>query len=71
MSKKQKLAKINCAVSKNLLEIKAILEALSDIEQACYPSNVMIDIAKSKVINVFYKVELTRKLTNPRIFNQF
>jgi len=62
MSKKQKLAKINYAASKNLLEIKAILEILSDTEQSSYPANVMIDITKQKVSNVFNNIELTRQI---------
>jgi hypothetical protein len=62
MSKKKKLAKINKAASEKILEIKAILEVLSDTEQACYPAGVMIEIAKKKVIKVFNNIEITRKI---------
>jgi len=62
MSKKKKLTKINNLASDKILQIKAILEALSDIEQNCYPSNVLLEIAKEKVKNVFYNIEKNKKI---------
>jgi hypothetical protein len=62
MGKKKKLAKINKTASEKMLEIKAILDALSDIEQAHYPTDTMIEIAKKKVIKVFHNIETTRKI---------
>ena len=62
MSKKRRLAKINKEASGKTLEIKAILEALSDIEQACYPANVLIEIANKKNIKVFNSIQQTRKI---------
>ncbi len=62
MSKKKKLAKINKAASGKALEIRAVLEALSDLEQDCYPANVLIGIAEEKVIKVFNNIETTRKI---------
>jgi hypothetical protein len=62
MGKKKKLAKINKESSGKILEIKAILEVLSDVEQAHYPAAVMIDIAKKKVVKVFNNIEITRKI---------
>jgi len=55
MGKKKKLVKINKISSEKILEIKAILEALSEIEQAHYPADAMIEIAKKKVIKVLLK----------------
>jgi hypothetical protein len=62
MSKKKKLAKINKVTSRKIIEIKAILEALSDIEQASYPTNVMIEIAQKKVSKIFNNIEITEKI---------
>ncbi len=62
MSKKKKPAKINGAASGKVLEIKAFLEALSILEQDCYPANVLIVIAKEKVMKVFNNIETTRKI---------
>lgn len=49
MSKKKKLTNINRINLGKILEIKAILEALSDIEQTCYPANILIEIARKKL----------------------
>ena len=62
MSKKKKLAKINNEASEKILEIKAILEALSDIEQSSYPTNILIEIAKRKIIKVFCNIEKNNKI---------
>jgi hypothetical protein len=67
MGKKKKLAKINKAASEKILEIKAILEVLSEIEQAHYPANTMIEIAKKKVIKIFHNIEITRKILKIQI----
>lgn len=57
MCNKKKLFKINKAASKSALEIKAVLNALSEIEQGSYPSNV-----QKKVVDVFYTIEKSRKI---------
>ena len=62
MSKKKKLAKINKTASGKILEIKAVLDALSDMDQCCYPANVLLEIAKKELTNVFYSVEKNRKI---------
>jgi hypothetical protein len=62
MSKKKKLTKINKTASRKTLEIKAILEALSNIEQESYPSNVLVEIAKKKLLNVFRNIEKNREI---------
>ena len=62
MSKKKKITKITDAISEKILEIKAILEVLSYTEQASYPTNIMIDIAKKKIVKIFNNVESTRKI---------
>ncbi|MDD3149504.1 MAG: hypothetical protein PHV68_01625 [Candidatus Gastranaerophilales bacterium] len=62
MNEKKRLAKINKMSSIEIFEIKAILEALLNIEQAYYPANVMIEIARKKVIKVFNNIETARKI---------
>ncbi len=62
MSKKKKLTNINRINLGKILEIKAILEALSDIEQTCYPANILIEIARKKVVKVFKNIEKTRSI---------
>ena len=62
MSKKKKLSKINQTASDKVLEIKAILEALSNLEENCYPANVLVEIANKKLTNVFHNIEKNRKI---------
>ncbi|MDD3149553.1 MAG: hypothetical protein PHV68_01870 [Candidatus Gastranaerophilales bacterium] len=62
MNKKKKLAKINKKASIEIFELKAVLDALFDINQAHYPANVMIEIAKKKVRKIFNNIETTRKV---------
>lgn len=62
MNKKKKLARINKVASSKILEVKAILDALSDLEQDSYPANILLDIAKKKSINVFNNIENNRRI---------
>ncbi|MDD3150301.1 MAG: hypothetical protein PHV68_05650 [Candidatus Gastranaerophilales bacterium] len=62
MNKKKKLAKINKEASIEILEIKGILDALFDMEQICYPADVVIEVAKKKIRKVFNIIETTRKI---------
>lgn len=62
MSKKKKLTRVNKEACEKMLEIKAILKALSDIEQSCYPTNVLIEIVNRKLAKVFYSIEKNRKI---------
>ncbi|MDD3593830.1 MAG: hypothetical protein PHX18_04285 [Candidatus Gastranaerophilales bacterium] len=62
MGKKEKLFKINKEASAKISEIKAILAALADLEQGCYPANTLIDIAKRKSMSVLYNIEKNRKI---------
>jgi flagellar biosynthesis component FlhA len=62
MSKKKKLARINNEASDKILEIKAILEALSDIEQSSYPANVLIEVVNKKLAKVFHNVEKNKEI---------
>ena len=57
MSKKKKLAKLNRDISCKSLDILAILEVLSETEQAHYPASTMIEIAKRKTKQLFKNVE--------------
>jgi hypothetical protein len=62
MGKKKKLAKINKTSLEKILEIKAILDVLSDIEQANYPANMMIEMAQKKIAKTFKNIEITGKI---------
>lgn len=62
MSKKKKLAKINQTASRKILQIKAILTALIDIQRDYYPSNILLELANKKLSIVFYNIEKNRKI---------
>ncbi len=64
MYKKKKLAKNSKEASAQILEIKAILTALSDLEQSDYPANILIDMATKKIKKVFYYLEKNRQMMN-------
>ncbi len=62
MRKNKKLYKINQKASNDIMELKAILEALSNLEYDSYPSNVLLSMAKDKSIKIFYNVEKNRRI---------
>jgi hypothetical protein len=62
MYKKKKLSKINKIASREIIEIKAILEALSDIEQSHYPVNVMIEIIIKKITKIFKEIQRSSEI---------
>ncbi|MDD3419907.1 MAG: hypothetical protein PHE78_04830 [Candidatus Gastranaerophilales bacterium] len=62
MGKKKKLAKIHKSASGKILEIKALLDTLSEIEQSSYPANTLIEIANEKALNVFQNIEHSRQI---------
>lgn len=60
--KNKKLKKIIKTLQKELLDIKAIIDALEDIEQSNYPTNCLLEIIKIKVKKVFCNFEKSRNL---------
>ncbi len=61
---KKKLTKLNKIASNELLDTKAILTALLNIEENCYPTNIMIEMAIKKIKNTFKQIEENRKILN-------
>ncbi len=61
MSQRKRLKKVNKKVSKELLEIRALLTAAYDIEPD-YPINMLIEMANKKVKKVFDNVEKNRSI---------
>ena len=62
MSKKKKLARLNKDIAGKSLDILAILDILSDVEQCSYPTNFMIEIAKQKTKKLFKNIETIGKI---------
>lgn len=58
----KKLKRIIKNLQNELLDIKAIIEALEDIEQANYPSNQLLEIVKIKTKKVFCDLEKSRNM---------
>lgn len=58
----KKLKKIIIKLQRELLDIKAIVEALEDIEQSNYPSNHLLEIIKIKTKKVFCALEKSRSM---------
>lgn len=58
----KKIKKIIIKLQRELLDIKAIVEALEDIEQANYPSNQLLEIVKIKTKKVFCALEKSRNI---------
>lgn len=56
----EELRETNKLASRELLDIKALLEALIIIDQASYPSISLAYIAKEKLIKVFNNIEQNR-----------
>ena len=56
----EELKETNKLASRDLLDIKALLEALIIIDQASYPSTSLAYIAKEKLIKVFNNIEQNR-----------
>lgn len=61
MGKKKKSAKIHKEALGKIIEIKAILRALSDIEQSSYPANMLLEMADKKLKTVFCNIEKAAK----------
>ncbi|MDD3594605.1 MAG: hypothetical protein PHX18_08265 [Candidatus Gastranaerophilales bacterium] len=61
MNRKNFLVKTNQLISEKILEVNAVLNALSYLEQSSYPSNVLLEIATKKLTGIFNKIERTRK----------
>lgn len=62
MSNKKRIRKLILNSQDRLLEIKALVNVLEDVEQANYPTNSLLEIINKKIKVIFYNLEENRKI---------